>query len=326
MNNSYRHVKLNDPDQILHNNFKFKRIKGLARECDIIICQGRISIERDYKISNDSCSIFIALKNKLDDLQLLRERVLSKLSHTKIALILSCTDATWPLQTDLRFKKPPKDFLDIFYGLVDYQNIKTIYVANLDRELDGYNPLPIGLATEFTNKPTSFSWYKKYDKSSTILERPITMTVFNRLYSKQGQWADRLHVSKLADEEWNGFCHNYNKVVSHSVFLLEMTKYPFTICTHGGGIDPCPKLWEALLCGTIPIVKRYPSLEEAYQGLPIVTIEEWDVDAITPELLKIWLDKYAEYFLTKELRIGVLERLSMRYWLDKITHTIAKVV
>ena len=43
-------------------------------------------------------------------------------------------------------------------------------------------------------------------------------------------------------------------VVSRREYLALVASVPFVACVHGGGLDPSPKAWEALLVGTIPII------------------------------------------------------------------------
>ena len=46
----------------------------------------------------------------------------------------------------------------------------------------------------------------------------------------------------------------YLSVVSRKEYLALVASVPFVACVHGGGLDPSPKAWEALLVGTIPII------------------------------------------------------------------------
>ena len=75
--------------------------------------------------------------------------------------------------------------------------------------------------------------------------------------SGTGQWKDRHDVMKMCLK--NLKIHNkdvcYRPIdmdkngVKHKEFLKLLVEYPFVACVHGGGIDPSPKAWEALLLG-----------------------------------------------------------------------------
>jgi hypothetical protein len=111
----------------------------------------------------------------------------------------------------------------------------------------------------------------------------MQILVADRTRGGQGQWATRGSVVRmcekhlLKEEEMArrlqrldgrgledagpGFCYRTKKLreggeVSHKDFLQMMANVPFVACPHGGGIDPSPKAWEALLVGSIPIIQR----------------------------------------------------------------------
>lgn len=64
------------------------------------------------------------------------------------------------------------------------------------------------------------------------------------------------------------------------------------ICVHGGGIDPSPRAWEALLCGCIPIMQS-TTLDEAYSQFPVIFVDKWDSDTITKEKIANWKKEFS---------------------------------
>ncbi len=74
-------------------------------------------------------------------------------------------------------------------------------------------------------------------------------------------------------------------------FLARMSEYQFVLCPHGGGLDPNPKCWEALLMKSIPIVKRN-TMSESLEHLPIVIVDDWT--EITADNLRDWLKIYGD--------------------------------
>ena len=108
------------------------------------------------------------------------------------------------------------------------------------------------------------------------------------------------------------FCHK----ASHRPFIgymKEMAEYKFTLSPRGTAPDTY-RTWEALLAGTIPIVKT-SHLDELYPNLPVLIIQDWE--QVTEEFLEL---KYQE-MLHKKCDI---EKLFMEYWLKKI-HTTQEV-
>jgi hypothetical protein len=117
-------------------------------------------------------------------------------------------------------------------------------------------------------------------------------------------------------------------------YLEEMAHYKFALSPRGWGPD-CYRTWEALLVGTIPIVRRCQfdqyivrganvvdpgakcsltsqqgsELDKLYQDLPVLVIDRWE--ELTPEFLT---QKYSE--ITS--KTYSLEKLYLAYWQSKI--------
>jgi len=62
--------------------------------------------------------------------------------------------------------------------------------------------------------------------------------------------------------------------LSHKEFLRMAADAPFVACPHGGGVDPSPKAWEALLLGSVPIVQR-GFVDDAYARFPVAFVDRW---------------------------------------------------
>ncbi len=82
---------------------------------------------------------------------------------------------------------------------------------------------------------------------------------------------------------------------THRDFISAVAQHPFLLCLHGGGADPSPKAWEAVLtgafrnlpsvmrslfnarqflfcsAGTIPIIE-HSALDDAYSQLPVAFV------------------------------------------------------
>ena len=90
-----------------------------------------------------------------------------------------------------------------------------------------------------------------------ISQRPLKYIVSDRVRSGSPQWNDRFNAVLKCDRNNannDTTCirpvgANVGEGISHKDFLSFLVKYPFITCVHGGGIDPSPKAWEALLLG-----------------------------------------------------------------------------
>ena len=58
-------------------------------------------------------------------------------------------------------------------------------------------------------------------------------------------------------------------------YLKEMAQCKFTFSPRGFGID-CYRTWEALLVGSIPVIKS-SHLDFMYEGLPVLIVNDWQV-------------------------------------------------
>jgi hypothetical protein len=90
-------------------------------------------------------------------------------------------------------------------------------------------------------------------------------------------------------------------------YLEDMRDAKFALSPRGNGLD-CYRTWEALYLGCIPVVKT-STLDELYDELPVVIVEDWN--EVTEEFLN---QKYEE-FQKKEWNF---HKLSIDYWFDKI--------
>lgn len=90
-------------------------------------------------------------------------------------------------------------------------------------------------------------------------------------------------------------------------YLKEMATCKFALSPKGLGCD-CYRTWEALLTGTIPIV-RSSQLNPLYEDLPILVIDRWeDVD-------EAYLNKAYDEITSRKYDIS---KLYMEYWINKI--------
>jgi hypothetical protein len=135
------------------------------------------------------------------------------------------------------------------------------------------------------------------------------------------QWEKRKLVSDLAARNWSGFVDCIEDIPK-TEYAYIIRDYSFVLCVQGGGLDPSPKAWAAILNGCIPIIETSPTAD-GYIGLPVVRIERWEPDSLNAARLAEWREELTPYFEDPELRRSVLNKLSLGYWLDKIHSHLA---
>ena len=71
--------------------------------------------------------------------------------------------------------------------------------------------------------------------------------------------------------------------------MEKMGEYQFVLCPHGGGLDPNPKCWEALIMKAIPIVRKN-TMSESLEHLPVVIVDNWS--EVTLDMMEAWKEEY----------------------------------
>ena len=233
---------------------------------------------------------------------------------TRFVLITGDADTTLPRQVDQRFP----DY--IVYGLEqrllrlpDDPRLLHWYAENLDTPLHGVTPIPLGCIN--SDGHGLFRQTLAEIAPVAIRERPLK--AFCAHYVRKGpQWENRRAVMRLATGDWSAFVEVHEQI-PYDDFFPTLQRYPFVICAGGGGLDPCPKAFTALLAGAIPIIERNPTTA-AYGDLPVAYVDRWDSHSLSPARLEAWRDALHPRFEDPAQRRGVLERMSMAHWLRRI--------
>jgi hypothetical protein len=90
-------------------------------------------------------------------------------------------------------------------------------------------------------------------------------------------------------------------------YLKQMAQSCFTLSPEGLGPD-CYRTWEALLVGSIPVVKR-SCMDSLYDGLPVLIVDSWD------EVTEAYLKESYKKITAKKYDIS---RLYADFWTNKI--------
>lgn len=234
--------------------------------------------------------------------------------NTRFTLITGDSDATLPLQVDLRFGSYENSGIHaILRSLHDDKRLFRWYSQNLDSAWDKITPIPLGFWE--SGGTGLLRMALRQDPGSPIRAR--TLKVFCAHRHREGpQWQKRKLVSERAQGDWKE-CVDFYESVPPADFFTTICDYPFVMCVGGGGLDPSPKAWTALLAGAIPIIENNPTTM-AYRDLPVIFVDSWDDLELNTTLLREWVDRLAPHFELPELRMAVLEKLSMGYWLKRI--------
>ena len=189
-----------------------------------------------------------------------------------------------------------------------------VFSENLDEAGPKVTGIPLGI------NPGEFPGYngdyllKKIAGPDKLSSRPLKVLETSR--QRDGpQFAERARVLSMCHNEWKDLC--VHRSSSKAEFFERLQDFPFVMCVHGGGQDPSPKAWEAIMAGTIPIIQHYPG-DHGYNELPVVFVDTWIADVISQTNLRSWMDQLSPFYETPGLRRVVVERLHARYWWAKV--------
>lgn len=258
-----------------------------------------------------------------DELQKFNDRVLPcfPASH-RFVIIIGDHDRTTPQQVDVRYNSPTLNNEDWQAWLAD-ERILHLFVEHLDTPSPSnrVTPIPLGLNPVEHENSNPDVLYNAAPASVQFSGRPIRMVFTNRV--REGpQWQDRADASQMCARLPH--CDLMTSV-EESEYVASIQQYAFLLCVHGGGIDPNPNLFTALLAGVIPIMAPFPG-QSAYDGLPIlITDGNWNESSpfFSEDYLLQKAKEFAPYLEDPAKRAHVLERLSSKYWWDKVIQQLA---
>ena len=181
--------------------------------------------------------------------------------------------------------------------------------------------IPIGLNNDRHNN-SILTHLKKYTNNSRENLFAVNLSVSSN--------PERIKLIQIANTKWNNFCTHIQNIPFLNTYrqrsFIEgkikidvtdpkcyeiLSKYKFILSPPGAGID-CHRTWEALYCGTIPIIIS-SSINELYEDLPVLTVSSWDV------INKEFLEK--NYVIIQEkLKNNKynMQKLYLNFWTNKI--------
>lgn len=289
-----------------------KDLSGISARCDWFVCREQLLRLND---THEPRTVFMYMRYGNRSFAHLVD-VVVPLITTPFVLIMAGADYTFPNGTaDVRGTHYTMHG-DRIKTLLDNPLLLRMSVENLDDTTihTKVHPIPLGI---LPHSPST-SPIVNVDFS----QRDLRAFCCHRLRSGTGQWADRALVSDMCsgDGGWSKFVTNA-VVMSHDNFMDALRTHTFCICVHGGGIDPSPRCWEAILRGCIPVIK-HSTLDAAYARLPVVFVDDWTSDAITEDKMLVWREQLRHRYEDPIERAKTLRMLTLDYWWDEITKTV----
>ena len=292
------------------------RLTGIAKLCDWIVLSDKADpqthlIKRSG--SRTPKTVFLSFRWQRAALRFFVDQVLPQIEDP-FTLVSGSEDTTIPNQTDARMMAFNAQDREAIATILDHPMLKAWVAENLDdAEHPKLHPLPLGMVF---NDPPQIRELVAIPSSPPLSKRPLRALCGHRIRPGE-QWAARRKVSEFAEHNWRDWCTQIDQDISEEAFIRQIEDHAFVICVEGGGLDPSPKAWLALLHGAVPIIKR-SALDTAYEQLPVAFVDEWTADALSLERLRTWQQDLSPLFDQAGLRRSMQNRLSLDYWWDYI--------
>ncbi len=252
------------------------QITGIAKRCDWVFLsdtqEPHVHLIKQTPPHQAPQSLFLSLRSPAMAIERFAIEILPQLTRPFV-LVSGSEDATIPRQVDLRWPSFGKKLQDIIEKIRNHPLLLHWWAENLDtQDLARLSPLPLGLL----NTGDETSWHRP--RFSSLGSRSLTALCAHRV--REGdQWELRKSVNVIAATHWASWTHCPGEEVPELEFLNLLQRHSFVLCVEGGGLDPSPKAWLALLNGAVPIIRRNATTE-AYSSLPVIYVDEWQPEAL----------------------------------------------
>ena len=289
-------------------------LSGIAERCDwVLLSDTRAPFTHLHRAKpvDTPRHIFLSLRNPFAALAAFATDVLPSL-NAPFVLVSGSEDCTVPRQCDRRWRAFNDSEQQMISRILDHPLLIHWFAENLEDDSNPrISPLPTGMV--YPEGPP-----KDLPRicPPPLHSRPLRVLCGHRVRNGP-QWDLRRDVSARARTKWAAFCTLPDRDLPEPEFLALMHSHAFVLCAEGGGLDPSPKAWQAILCGAIPIIRKTGTYR-AYAQLPVAFVDSWHADSLTPAALMAWYQPLAPFYDTPALRAQTLTRLGLSYWWGKI--------
>ncbi|PKG95620.1 hypothetical protein [Paraglaciecola sp. MB-3u-78] len=288
-------------------------LTGIAARCDWVIMTDTNS-EKVFTHGNllkQPSIVFLSMRAPFVGLLYFFREILPRINQ-KFVLITASEDVTLPNQIDARWRSFNHDEKEIIKNILNDKRVIHWFAENVDETHVKMTSLPLGYV--FEHKESELIEVPAL--SSRLKDRALKVLCSHRVRIGK-QWDARRHVTRLCEQDLSEYSTVITEEISYANYLQQVRRHPFILCVQGGGIDPSPKAWMAIVNGTIPIIKSSP-LDDSYSQLPAVIVEDWNSNCITKDKLRHWIQALEPFYEDTNLRAETLNRLSLDYWWEQI--------
>ncbi|MFV0416213.1 MAG: exostosin family protein [Chthoniobacterales bacterium] len=247
-------------------------------------------------------------------------RLFRALRRTRKRIILVTGEGDKPVSPELWKQRPPH--VSVWFGM------------NMFAMGDSAYPIPLGLGN------ASGTITPNWGEIQTALDSSPARTKL--LYANFGTRSNPAIREPL--QEWVGRSDQnwitrqpHSNAAGKAGYLQDLLSHHFILCPPGNGEDT-HRMWEALYCGAVPVVRKSPAMRDFHE-LPILFVD--DFTSLTPAFLenkigswdsfscqqldsKFWQNRF-EVAKEHALRLGRLELgIFLQAWGQEIRRVIFK--
>jgi hypothetical protein len=154
-----------------------------------------------------------------------------------------------------------------------------------------------------------------HDDRKEQLQRMMQHTFKTPTYPLYVNHNDSTHTDRIGLKDmFRSWATVEDDRVNYTNFLLNLSQHKFVLSPRGNAID-CHRHWEVLYMKRVPVMKRYPYLEELFKDWPVLFVDKYT--DITEDLL------LENEHLFQEAQVMSLLPLTLPIFFDNIVNTYA---
>ena len=292
------------------------RLSGVADLCDWVVLTDPRPPHLDIRKKTGTGTpktIFLSLRHYPAALDVFANQILPELA-APFTLISGSEDVTLPDQTDKRWPEYNEAEAAAISKILASPFLVKWFAENLSRKTHAkLEPLPVGFVLDGEQTDGAVA----VPEAVPPLSDRKNLLLCAHMIRAGDQWETRRRVSTIAKREWGDFTTILDKPVDRAAFSELLQSHAFVLCVEGGGLDPSPKAFEAILHGAVPIIRR-SCISKAYQSLDCFEIEDWSAPQISRDRLENQKNDLID--LGKDaFREDKLEKLTLDHWWATIT-------
>lgn len=214
-------------------------------------------------------------------------RLFRALRRTRKRIVLVSGEGDNPVTPALWEQKPPQ--VSAWFGMNMFASAETAY------------PIPLGLGNSEGRKTPHWNEIQNAKSTSPSRTRLLYANFGTRsnpaIREPLQNWVEHPSQNWITRQA-------HTDAAGKAGYLQDLLSHHFVLCPPGNGEDT-HRMWEALYCGAIPVVKNSPPMRD-FHKLPVLFVN--DFTSLTPQFLE---EKIGSWTLSSR------QQLDAGFWKDR---------